>query len=78
MATEKSIDKTVVTRDKYSHDKYRASLGEGKGTARRDTALTGALGDSHHRNRVHRIGGSSMPVALPIPKGESILRHFIG
>ena len=30
MATEKSIDKTVVTRDKYSHDNIEPSLGEGK------------------------------------------------
>ena len=66
MATEKSRDKTVVTRDKDSHDNIEPSLGEGEGTARRDTALTGEVGHSHHCNSVHRIGGSRMPVALPI------------
>ena len=78
MATDKSIDKMVVTRDKYSHDnielrseKVRELLGEiPPSLVRWGTAIIAIV----------FIGLVAAVCLLPYPysKGESILRHFIG
>ena len=78
MATDKSIDKMVVTRDKYSHDnielrseKVRELLGEiPSSLVRWGTAIIAIV----------FIALVAAVCLLPYPysKGESILRHFIG
>ncbi len=78
MATDKSIDKMVVTRDKDSHDnielrseKVRELLGEiPPSLVRWGTAIIAIV----------FIGLVAAVCLLPYPysKGESILRHFIG
>ena len=78
MATDKRIDKTVVTMDKDNHDniglrseKVRELLGEiPPSLVRWGTAIIAIV----------FIGLVAAVCLLPYPysKGESILRHFIG
>ncbi len=78
MATDKSIDRMVVTRDKDSHDnielrseKVRELLGEiPSSLVRWGTAIIAIV----------FIALVAAVCLLPYPysKGESILRHFIG